>query len=261
MRTRWWYIAALMVTVGIALLTVSIAAAQKPRPEKLWDAYPLDPEQGGAEPADPAPTPTSAPVRGTGAPSRPASSEDDGGGVLVAALIGGAAFVVGLGVGEVVRRRRRATVPPALPPPEAPRPQRSEPVDWVAPVPSRPEPRSSRRGRFRGWPEEAARAWTCEIDWKPGYIRSGFRAMVAPPGEQGRKALGQSRSVKWTLMGEAEPPTRELIEVLQELVTALTEHGWVRIDPGGHWYSQRFLWAGDGQPRPLAPLTGKEANV
>ena len=62
-------------------------------------------------------------------------------------------------------------------------------------------------------------------------------------------------------MGDAEPPTQDMVEVLQALVTALTEDGWVRVGRGGHWYSQRFLWAGHGQPRPLAPQTGKEANV
>jgi hypothetical protein len=62
-------------------------------------------------------------------------------------------------------------------------------------------------------------------------------------------------------MGEPEPPTEELVEVLRELVTALTEDGWVRIGPAGHWYAQRFLWAEHGQPRPLAPLKGREANA
>jgi hypothetical protein len=312
LRTCWWHIAVVMVVVGIAVPaapTVSIAAAQKPRPEKLWDAYPLDPGQEGAEPADPAPTPTASPGRPAGSPGRSAASEDEGGAVLAPALIGGAAFVVGLGAGEVVRRRRRrataaqvaernvapaaagapaapgtvdfrprAPQPPEAPsdgapererpdaaaePPSVPSPQVSVPAGWIAPAPSRANPPSSpqRFARVREWPEEAARAWTCEIDWKPGYIKSGFRAMAAPPGELRRKALGQSRPVKWTFMGDPDPPTQDMVEVLQELVTALTENGWVRVGPGDHWYSQRFLWAGNGQPRPLAPLTGKEANA
>ena len=62
-------------------------------------------------------------------------------------------------------------------------------------------------------------------------------------------------------MGDAEPPTEDMVEVLEELVTALTQDGWVRVGAGRHWYSQRFLWAGNGQPRPLAPLTGKVANA
>ena len=245
LRTRWWHIAAVMVVVGIvvsAAHTVSIAAAQEPRPEKLWDAYPLDPGQEGAEPADPAPTPTAAPARRAGSPGRSAASEGDGGAVRDLALIGGAAFVVGLGAGEVVRRRRRrataaraaerkvapaATSAPAAPatadflpqapqPPGAPsdgapataEPERPEadggplpvprpqgrdpaPARWIAPAPPRadPPPSALRFARARGWPEEAGRAWTCEIDWKPGYIKSGFRAMAAPPGEPRRSGV------------------------------------------------------------------------
>jgi hypothetical protein len=85
--------------------------------------------------------------------------------------------------------------------------------------------------------------------------------MAAPPGDERRVPFGESRPVKWTLMGEPEPPTEEMVEVLRELVTALTEDGWVRIGPAGHWYAQRFLWAEHGQPRPLAPLKGREANA
>jgi hypothetical protein len=118
-----------------------------------------------------------------------------------------------------------------------------------------------RFARPHPWPEEATRTWTCEIDWKPGYIKSGFRAMAAAPGDARRTRFGQSRPIMWTLMSEPEPPTDELVEVLRELATALMQDGWVRIGPGGPWYAQRFLWAGDRQPRPLAPLKGKEANA
>jgi hypothetical protein len=111
------------------------------------------------------------------------------------------------------------------------------------------------------WPEEAATTWTCEIDWKPGNINSSFRAMAAAPGDARRTRFGQSRSIKWMWMDDPEPPTEELVEALRELVTALTDDGWVRIGPAGRWYRQRFLWAGDRQPRPLAPLKGREANA
>ena len=260
-----------MVLVGIVVSAAhtSIAAAQEPRPERLWDAYPLDPGQEGAEPADPAPTPTptAAPVRDLGVPERAAVSEDDSVGAVVLALIGGAALVVGLGAVVVARRRRRRATParlaerkpppavtsaPAAPPDGAPAAAEEERAD--------PPPSAVRFARARGWPAETRGAWTCEIDWKPGYIKSGFRAMAAPPGEVRRTAFGQSRPVRWTLMGDAEPPTEDMVEVLDELVIALTEDGWVRIGTGRHWYSQRFVWDGDGQPRPPAPLTSKEAN-
>lgn len=253
-----WCIAAVMVVVSVlasAAYAVSSQAAQEPSPEELWEAYPLDPGQAGAQPADPAPTPTAAPTRRTGSTAQPAAEADEGG-PLVLVLAGVvAAFAVGLGAGDLRRRRRRRTGAAPMP----------APAPAAAALPPRPiavPPLPARRfGRPHPWPEEAASTWTCEIDWKPGYIRSGFRAMAAAPGDPRRTRFGQSRSIKWTLMSEPEPPTDELVEVLRELVTALTQAGWERIGPGGPWYAQRFLWAGDRQPRPLAPLKGKTAHA
>jgi hypothetical protein len=93
LRTCLWHIAAVIVVVGIvvsATQTVPIAAGQETRPERLWDAYPLDPGQEGAERADPAPTPTAAPTRRTGSPSRATGSEGDGGVGVTPVLIGAA---------------------------------------------------------------------------------------------------------------------------------------------------------------------------
>jgi hypothetical protein len=270
-----------MVMAGVLAAPVSSAVAQNTSPDKLWDAYPLEPGKEGAELPDPAPTPTAAPQRRTGSPARTAS-EGDGGGPWVPLLVGGvvAAFVVGLGVGQSRRRRRRATAAPvviaarpalAAPPVIAARsaPPEPPPATWTPPTPAArppaprrdaPRPSVGRRAR-KAWPKEAEREWTCEIVWKPGIIKSGFRAMVAAPGDETRRPYGHSRPINWMLMNEPEPPTEPLVEALQELVDALTRDGWVRIGPAGPWYSQRFLWAGDGQPRPLAPQKGKEANV
>ena len=243
------------------------------------------------------PTPTVAQERSTGSRARSAAGDGDDGGLVAPALISVtiAAFAVGLGTGVVVRRRRhrRAAAPVperkpaaagAAPTPPTPEVPAADPVAFLPPAPMsapRPPPAASagvseppealhrndpslparRFGRPRPWPQEAESAWTCEINWKAGYIKSGFRAMVAPPGEARRTSFGQSRPIKWTLMDDPEPPTEQLVEGLRELVTALTEVGWVRIGLAGPWYSQRFLWAGYGQPRPLAPLKGKEANA
>jgi hypothetical protein len=286
LRISWSHIAAVMVVAGVLAApghAVSSAAAQSTSPDKLWDAYPLEPGQKGAEPPDPAPTPTAAPQRRTGSPAR-AASQGGGGSVLVPVLVGVgvAAFAAGLSVGAL-RRRRRAIAAPAGPPvnvsrpaPAAPpviarhpAPPEPAPVTWTPPTPAtaapapRPDPPRPPVRRFapKPWPEEAKRAWTCEIVWKSGYIKSGFRAMAAAPGDPKRRVYGQSRPINWMLMDAPEPPTTALVEALRELVDALTRHGWVRIGPAGPWYSQRFLWAGEGQPRPLAPQKGKEANV
>jgi hypothetical protein len=85
--------------------------------------------------------------------------------------------------------------------------------------------------------------------------------MAAPPGAERRKPLGQSRPIKWTLMGEPEPPTPDLVEAVRQLVTALTDAGWVRVAPAGKWYAQRFRWGGEGQPRPLESPKGKATNA
>jgi hypothetical protein len=97
------------------------------------------------------------------------------------------------------------------------------------------------------------------IGWKAGYLKSRFRAMTAPPGQSQRTLIAQSRAI-WTFMDQPDPPNAEMVEILDELVAALKEHGWVPIGPSGRWYAHRFLWSGEGQPRPLAPHSGKEAN-
>ena len=297
LRISWSHIAAVMMLGGLLAApgpAVSTAAAQGTSPEDLWDAYPLEPGQKGAELPDPAPTPTAAPQRRTGLPARSASEGDGSAAVWVWVLVGGGvAGFVGFGVGQALRRRRPTTAAPAAsaPAPTAPRivapdpeptdapvipsrratraPPAAPPATWTPPTPAagapvpRPDASWAPVGRAapKAWPEEAAGAWTCEIVWKPGIIKSGFRAMVAAPGDPKRRVYGQSKPISWMLMDEPEPPTEPLVEALRELIDALTRNGWVRIGPGGPWYSQRFLWAGHGQPRPLAPQKGKEANV
>ncbi len=107
--------------------------------------------------------------------------------------------------------------------------------------------------RLRAWPEEASKVWTCEIEWKPGYRKSSFRAMATPPGGRRSRSLGESAGMKWGLMSDPEPPTRELVEAVRSLLTALEAAGWQRIEPAGPWYSQRFLWRGQDEPGPVEP--------
>jgi hypothetical protein len=101
--------------------------------------------------------------------------------------------------------------------------------------------------------------WSCEIEWKPGYRRSSFRAMATPPGGRRARALGESAGMKWGLMSDPEPPTRELVDAVRSLLSALEAAGWQRIEPAGPWYSQRFLWRGDGQPGPVEPVRRDDA--
>lgn len=151
--------------------------------------------------------------------------------------------------------------------PEVPRAQEppTEPADPAAPLTDAPEalrtppiePRGAaapgrRFARVASWPEEAERLWTCEIGWKPGYRKSSFRAMAGPPGAGKRRPIGDSPAVRWTLMGDPEPPTPELAVRVRALVHALEAAGWEHIGRGQHWYAQRFVWRGGGEPQPLA---------
>jgi hypothetical protein len=141
------------------------------------------------------------------------------------------------------------SAPPLAEAPEALRVARSA----EAPAEGIPEPGPARRfARPAPWPGESAQLWTCEIDWKSGYRKSSFRAMAAAPGAAKRQALGESAPVRWSLMGEPEPPTPELALRVRAMVQALEHAGWQHIGRGPHWYAQRFLWRGNDEPQPIS---------
>jgi hypothetical protein len=150
---------------------------------------------------------------------------------------------------EPVARHEAPEVPTQDPEPAAhvARPAHIDPPAVPAP---RPEPPVRRFERPAPWPE-AEHMWTCELDWKPGYVRSCFRAMAAPPGGKRRRPIGESSSVRWTLMLDPEPPTPELVEAVQELADALKAAGWERTHSDGPWYALRFRWRGEGLPQRL----------
>ena len=126
------------------------------------------------------------------------------------------------------------------------------PPSAEAPEPQLPPAGPARRfARVAHWPDEAAELWTCEIDWKAGYRKANFRAMIAAPGEPKRRPFGESPAVRWALMGEPEPPTPELAVRVRALVETLEAAGWEHIGRGRRWYEQRFLWRGDGDPQPI----------
>jgi hypothetical protein len=143
--------------------------------------------------------------------------------------------------------------PPLTEAPEAVGP----PPSAEAPAPQPPPPAAGRRfARVAHWPEEAAELWTCELDWKAGYRKAAFRAMAGAPGAK-RRSLGESVPLKWALMSEPEPATPELAIRVRALVEALEAAGWEHIGRGRHWYEQRFLWRGSGEPQPIS-LAGAE---
>jgi hypothetical protein len=139
------------------------------------------------------------------------------------------------------------TVEPAIPLDSAPETVRSPAASEAPPI---PQP-ARRFARPVPWPQDAAELWTCEIAWKAGYRKSSFRAMAGPPGPGKRRPFGDSPSVRWTLMGEPEPPTPELAIRVRALVQALEAAGWDHIGRGRLWYAQRFIWRGSGEPQPV----------
>jgi hypothetical protein len=141
---------------------------------------------------------------------------------------------------------------PAIPLASAPETVLSPGASTRPPAVEPTQPPARRFARPVPWPEDAAELWTCEIAWRAGYRKSSFRAMAGPPGAGKRRPFGDSPSVRWTLMGEPEPPTPELALRVRALVRALEEAGWEHIGRGQLWYAQRFIWRGDGEPQPVA---------
>jgi hypothetical protein len=109
-------------------------------------------------------------------------------------------------------------------------------------------PPSQRFVRRAPW-TEADKLWSCEIAWKPGYLKSYFQAMAAPPGSKQRESIGESPSLRWTLMMDPDPPTLEMVAAVRELAEALEAAGWERTEAEGPWYELRFLWRWEGEPR------------
>jgi hypothetical protein len=148
---------------------------------------------------------------------------------------------------ELPRAEQRTSVPPpAAALNDAPEALRAPADDPVVAVPAR------RFARPTPWPKDAESLWTCELAWKAGYRKSSFRAMAGPPGAAKRESIGESPAVRWTLMGEPEPPTPELAVRVRALVDALEAAGWEHIGRGRVWYAQRFVWRGSGEPQPVS---------
>jgi hypothetical protein len=154
---------------------------------------------------------------------------------------------------------RDRTAPPAAAPPAAPErpaapPPPPAPPPDPEPVPAagaaEPEPFElpwRRFARDTPWPE-ADELWTCEIGWKPGYVKSTFRALVAAPGERKRKVVAESPPLRWTLMMDPDPDLPEVAEAVRVLAATIERAGWERTDPGEPWFAKRFVWRGEGRP-------------
>ncbi len=149
--------------------TAPTAGAQTPSPEQLWDAYPLDPGDQRADPADPAPTPMAGTDRGTVPPGPQAAGEDGDSGLRIPVLIGVvAAFAVGLGAGGLARRRAAATAAELKPA-----------TAGAAPMPVAPASRSRTAGAGAGGGRETPRGCSSARGCSPARCCSPVRS--CPP--------------------------------------------------------------------------------
>jgi hypothetical protein len=127
-RRRIVAISAAILMLAAGGDATSLAAAQSPSPEELWNAYPLQPGSARSEPADPAPTATAAATRAAPGPAADDSAEGDSN-ITTAILIGFAtlAFCVGFAMVAFRVQGRAAAPEQPLPPPADPPARRFEP--------------------------------------------------------------------------------------------------------------------------------------
>lgn len=108
----------------------------------------------------------------------------------------------------------------------------------VAPTP----PADGRFTRRAAWPENTERLWRCEVELDTGSGDTSFRAVVRRPGDRQRHIIGTSTE-------------------LRDMAEALLAAGWESAGTGANWYSERFVWRGEGSPpERLAPLSTDRAT-
>jgi hypothetical protein len=201
----------LVAVAALGAFTAPAVAADKPTPEQLWDAYPLDPPAKGPQlqvPASGAAAPTASPK------TAPAPDAGSGFPLALVAGIGAALFVIGVVLGSRRHRARR-------------------PAPAAAQSPSGPHPGA-----------------TCEIRWRGGIVGPHFRAVMTVPGEPGSRLIARSPMIDWPpILPPAPEP--QMVEAARALARALVAAGWRPEGRGDEWYSQRFAWSGARAPQPL----------
>jgi hypothetical protein len=91
--------------------------------------------------------------------------------------------------------------------------------------------------------------WTCTITWHSGMRGASFRAMAFGPEVRGRE-IARSVKVDWPPI--VPPPAEpDIVQAARGLARSLVAAGWQPAERGPDWYSQRFVWARSGEPRPL----------
>jgi hypothetical protein len=210
-------VAALLMACTFASPAVA-ATAPQPTPQRLWNAYPLEPT----------PAPELVPLS---FPQETAVDPDGGSptAALFVALLTATALTLLASAAFAVHRIRAAAaevvddVPRERPAVLSPRARRV--IEYTqAPAPL---------------PKVAAAGWErCTIEWWRGYVKSDFYALATQPDGRQRVA-GRSNLFRWH--GEEPPPESDATEKsLRLLVEALEDDGWEHDGRGELWYELSF---------------------
>ena len=75
--------------------------------------------------------------------------------------------------------------------------------------------------------------------------------MAYKPHRRRGRAIGSSSVFKWLLMDDPDPHSALHRGEVDGLADALRAAGWEPIEPGIHWYSERFVWRQETPPPDL----------
>ena len=115
---------------------------------------------------------------------------------------------------------------------------------------SEPEPAPSRR-LFEPqppWPQGSEQLWRCEIRWRAGYVNSRFAVVARKPGRRATTTVSSSKTFKWLIMGDPDPPSPEFRNAVESLDEQIMAAGWEPAGFGRDWWELRYVWRGDGPP-------------
>jgi hypothetical protein len=121
---------------------------------------------------------------------------------------------------------------------------------WAPVAEPAPAPAPSRR-LFEpqpAWPSGAEDLWRCEIRWRAGYVNSRFTLVARRPGRRGSTTVSSSKTFKWLIMADPDPPSPEFRDAVERLDEQIAAAGWEPAGSGREWWERRYVWRGDGPP-------------
>jgi hypothetical protein len=267
----------LLACLVLAAPAPALALDATPSPKELWQAYPLKP------PTQPTVTPA--------APARTATPATHGSGSgMTTVLIVLVGVCVAGGIAAIAwraQRGRHAGAPAVAAPPRmralvpampllsvaggGPRQPTVSAAQERRPTASgTPRRRAAGGGRVAPLPSDPRRAWTAEIEWRPGDADSRFWVIATADDGSAKAPVAQSGALEWPPSGPTA--VQALSDAARALEEALLSAGWSPLPAGDAWYAKRFAWApraaarqpaggraGAGRPKAAQPGTARPA--